>query len=119
MPRAPLGIYHRETRLAHHGCFAQSAPPQAVVVRWYTVADTPHMDEYNQPNNQALANSKPARPGGVGSIIGAIIIIILLAFGAFYFWGARLNQIDNNPPPLILGNETASVDAQAANAATP
>ncbi|MEK7107020.1 MAG: hypothetical protein AAB899_02435 [Patescibacteria group bacterium] len=73
------------------------------------------MDEFNRVNdagqNQTTAH---ASRSGVGSIVGAIIIIILLAAGAFYFWGAELNTRDNNPPPLILGNETAGADTQAA-----
>lgn len=49
---------------------------------------------------------------GPGAIVGAIIIIILLALGAFYLWSARGNPADN-PPPLILGNETADANASS------
>lgn len=86
-------------------------------VRWYTVFIA-RMDEFNK-GNEAIQNQpvKPVeKPGGAGSIIGAIIIILLLAAGAFYFWGAKLNTVDNNPPPLILGNETADADTSSTSA---
>lgn len=64
------------------------------------------MDELNTAGNaQQVQPDKPAR-SGVGSIVGAIIIIILLAVGALYFWGAKLNERNDSPLPLILGNET-------------
>lgn len=70
------------------------------------------MDENNQMNNQGTVSgerlSLQNKSAGTGSLVGAVIIILLLAFGAFYFWGAKLNQGDDNPPPLILGDETAS-----------
>lgn len=42
-----------------------------------------------------------------GPIIGAAIVILMLAFGAFYFWGAHLNR-ESQPLPLIQGD--ASVE---------
>lgn len=70
------------------------------------------MDENNQTNNQgSVPQGMPLQENqhsGTGSLVGAIIIILLLAFGAFYFWGAKLNTGSNNPPPLILGDEAAS-----------
>ncbi|MDO8553106.1 MAG: hypothetical protein Q7S01_06335 [bacterium] len=78
------------------------------------------MDEFNKVNEaNTSATSQPVAPqvavsrSGAGSIVGAIIIIILLAIGAFYFWGAQLNNVDNNPPPLILGNETSESESDA------
>ena len=75
------------------------------------------MNEYN-PFSET-SQTPPVQPekattrSGAGSIIGAIIIILLLAAGAFYFWGAKLNGTDSNPPPLILGNETADANASS------
>ena len=45
---------------------------------------------------------------GVGPVVGAIIIIVLLAFGALYFYGEYLNS-QNNPQevPLIQGDISA------------
>jgi len=75
------------------------------------------MNEYNPVSETSqtppVQPEKPTTRSGFGSIIGAIIIILLLAFGAFYFWGAKLNGTDTNPPPLILGNETAGADASS------
>ena len=72
------------------------------------------MDKYNSVNGGGAGlRVPPQKPesSGTGALVGALIIVILLAFGAFYFWGATLNKTNSNPPPLILGNETASVEA--------
>ncbi len=37
---------------------------------------------------------------GSGPIIGAIIIVILLVFGALYFWGQKLNTEPTPTAPL-------------------
>ena len=68
------------------------------------------MEQYNV--NNPVEPIKPQK-SGAGAIVGAIIIIILLLLGAFYFWGARLNSLNSNPPPLILGNETADASASS------
>ncbi len=77
------------------------------------------MDEYNKVNDmgQTSPPTQPEKSSGAGSIIGAVIIIVLLAIGAFYFWGAKLNERNDNPPPLILGNETADTDLASDTAA--
>lgn len=48
----------------------------------------------------------------VGPLIGAAIIIVLMMVGGLYFWGAKLNkeQRTQNPPPLILGDDGASLE---------
>jgi len=43
----------------------------------------------------------PQKPGSTGPLFGIIIVICLLLVGAFYFWGERLNQQSENPPPYI------------------
>ena len=51
----------------------------------------------------------PAAPkkASVGPTVGIVIILVLLILGAFYFWGARLNQTAA-PLPLIPGNATST-----------
>lgn len=42
-----------------------------------------------------------------GPIVGIVIIVVLLIFGALYFWGAYLNAKDTEEQlPLIQGNDT-------------
>lgn len=40
---------------------------------------------------------------GSGPIIGAIIVVILLVFGALYFWGQQLNKEEVAETPVIQG----------------
>lgn len=55
--------------------------------------DTSHMlPEHFQPKKT-----------GAGPTAGIIIIVILLIFGALYFWGAALNENEVEPLPLIPG----------------
>ena len=46
-------------------------------------------------------------PSGNGPVIGIIIIVILLIFGALYFWGAQLNRTPDTLP-FILGDATTT-----------
>lgn len=71
------------------------------------------MDENNQ------TSSETGQSSSTGPLIGALIIILLLAFGALYFWGAKLNDGNANPPPLILGNDTAIDESSDASAGLP
>ena len=57
-------------------------------------------------NNQQGDAPEAEKKSGVGAVVGTIIIILLLALGALYFWGARLNEKTDNPPPYILGSES-------------
>jgi hypothetical protein len=44
-----------------------------------------------------------------GPIIGAVIIVILLIIGGFYFWDAHLNERSTQDNlPLITGDVTAN-----------
>lgn len=55
-----------------------------------------------------LPHNDPPEKQPMGPLFGAAIVIILLAFGALYFWGAHLNQQDENTYPLIPGNATTT-----------
>ena len=51
----------------------------------------------------------PKKKSGMGATAGIVIIIILMLFGALYFWGAYLNSKDQDQPlPLIPGDATTS-----------
>jgi len=54
-------------------------------------ADTDHM---LRPSEALREGGLPphAERSSVGAFVGVVIIILLLAFGALYFWGAYLNQ---------------------------
>ena len=53
----------------------------------------------------------PKKKNGVGATAGIVIIVILMLFGALYFWGAYLNSKNQpqQPLPLIPGDPTTSV----------
>jgi len=55
-----------------------------------------------------LAEHNPAtRKSGAGAWIGIIIIVILLGFGALYFWGAYLNRQNSvDQLPFIPGDSS-------------
>lgn len=48
-----------------------------------------------------------------GSIVGIVIIVLLLAVGAFYFWGAHLNAASDreNGLPLIPPDNSGSTSS--------
>lgn len=64
-----------------------------------------------EPDNQIKDGQES--PSGAGPFVGAVIIILLLALGAFYFWNSKLSEVNNNPPPLILGNDSADAGASS------
>ena len=66
------------------------------------------MDEFSDDPQNTKQDELATEEEGVGPLVGIIIILVLLAFGAFYFWGARLNNPSRNPPPYIIGNEGTS-----------
>ena len=47
----------------------------------------------------------------MGPVMGIVIIIIILVFGGLYFWGARINNLQNEDEeiPLILGDDGTNV----------
>ena len=67
------------------------------------MSDSPGQNVNGQPESQSR---KP-----VGPVIGTAIILVLLILGGLYFWGAHLNRTQN-PPPLILGNDTQTNQRQ-------
>lgn len=52
----------------------------------------------------------PVHKQGAGPIVGIVIIVVLLAIGALYFWGAHLNTQANryNNLPFIPGDSTTT-----------
>lgn len=64
-----------------------------------------------EQNSQSFPQSTQTPPqtspqpekSSAGPIIGAVIVIVILALGALYFWGAQLNQ-EPEELPLIPGN---------------
>lgn len=60
------------------------------------------------PESQNTQTTTPRRTeSGNGPIFGALIIILVLVFGAFYFWDEHLKyQARNAPPPYIPSDET-------------
>lgn len=64
-------------------------PPPSLNPR--QTADTGHMLARPKPSGEGGLPVHQER-SGLGSVVGIIIILVLLAFGALYFWGAYLNR---------------------------
>lgn len=61
--------------------------------------------------NQAPISPIPESPKkSFGPLIGIVIIIIVLAVGAFYFWGEKL-VVDNDLPPVSQSDEVNSIES--------
>jgi len=60
----------------------------------------------NSADNSPIAQHDKNKKGPIGPVVGALIIIALMLFGALYFWGAYLNNRNSNQTPLILGDES-------------
>lgn len=62
------------------------------------------MPDANEPRPEG------AHHASAGPVFGTIIIVILLIFGALYFWGAHINQSINakDQVPLIPGDATST-----------
>ena len=58
--------------------------------------------------------TEPTQKNSAGPIIGTIIVIVLLALGALYFWGAQLNQQAPDDLPYIPGDESSMTDSRMA-----
>ena len=65
------------------------------------------MDPLNQnptlSGNQIPPPEKHSSP--IGPVAGAAIVILLLIAGGLYFWGSQINQMEQNPPPVIPSND--------------
>ena len=46
---------------------------------------------FNNAPIQSQGRTPPPKKSG-GPIVGVVIVLVLLIFGAFYVWGARLNN---------------------------
>lgn len=53
------------------------------------------------PSAEQPATQQRPHDDGAGPIIGMIIIVILLVFGALYFWGQKLNKTPTPDAPLV------------------
>ncbi len=53
----------------------------------------------------------PAQRSPIGPVVGIVIILALLIFGALYFWGGHLKARDNpeNNLPLIQGDASTTI----------
>ncbi|HEY4525312.1 MAG TPA: hypothetical protein VJL39_03020 [Candidatus Paceibacterota bacterium] len=48
---------------------------------------------------------EPEKKSPMGPVVGTAILVVLLLFGALYFWGQTLNaRAEQAPLPLILGD---------------
>lgn len=63
-----------------------------------------------EQNTNTFGVSKGA--SSVGPVIGAIIVIALLALGALYFWGERLNNNGGVTPYILDDGYTVSPEAE-------
>lgn len=59
------------------------------------------MPPENPPQNIQISNQAP-KNSGVGPIVGVVIVVAIVIFGALYFWGQRLNK-QESVPPLVQG----------------
>lgn len=64
----------------------------------------------NENADRLLPPGDERTKGSAGAVVGIIIIVILMLFGALYFWGARLNaQSKQDQLPFIpADNSTGS-----------
>jgi|SRR3989338_9296871 len=69
--------------------------------------------EPNSFENQDQAVAPTTQKSPVGPVVGAIIIIALLAFGALYFWGDRLNKEIGAMPYTLDDEYEATLEAEA------
>jgi hypothetical protein len=52
----------------------------------------PNVDMNSAPPEISTPENEPAKPGGIGPLIGIIIIVVLIAIGGFYYWGLKLTE---------------------------
>ena len=63
------------------------------------------------PNMNPASTSQMSQPrresSSAGPVVGIIIVIVLLALGALYFWGASMNRQQEPVPFIPEDNSTA------------
>ena len=64
------------------------------------------------PNENEDRLLPPGHKSGAGGLIGIIIIIVLLIFGALYFWGAHLNNQSEQSPVPYIPADTSTTSVQ-------
>ncbi|OGG45041.1 hypothetical protein A2673_03045 [Candidatus Kaiserbacteria bacterium RIFCSPHIGHO2_01_FULL_50_13] len=69
--------------------------------------------EQNSFENQNRAVTPKAQKSPVGPVVGTVIIIALLAFGALYFWGDRLNDEVGAMPYTLDAEHAATLEGEA------
>ncbi len=60
-----------------------------------------------------VPNTEPVSKSSAGPVIGAVIVIIILALGGLYFWGAELNEGPAEQLPFIPGDDGAVVESES------
>ncbi len=63
--------------------------------------------DYQQNTPVNNLETMPEKKHSVGSVVGAIIVIIVLIAGGLYLWGMQLEdqQVASDQLPFILGDE--------------
>lgn len=56
-----------------------------------------------EPQTDTDFQLPPGHSSGTGAIVGVIIIVVVLALGGLYFWGAQMNR-EPEQLPLIPGD---------------
>lgn len=65
------------------------------------------------PENQSSQTTpRKTSSSGNGPLFGAFIILIVLLFGAFYFWDEHLKLQARNSPPPYIPSDTGSGQTQ-------
>lgn len=67
---------------------------------------SPYISPINQPQTVSKSSAGP--------VIGAIIVIIILALGGLYFWGAQLNNKAADELPFIPGDDPSAMNEEGA-----
>lgn len=61
------------------------------------------------PTQPPTADMPNSQKSSSGPVVGITIIVLLMAVGALYFWGARLNQQKpQDQLPLILPDDSTT-----------
>lgn len=69
------------------------------------------MESPNDGVENQAPQSTPKKEGGLGPVVGIIIIIVLLALGAMYYFTAGVDQIQNGQ--MMMENDGMTADEEA------